>query len=154
MNEKSTPSEVIMSPPPFLSGRHRKSISGDLIGSWGHTLLYSDQITIKTPNPKCRLDWCLIEFIDWRYSQSRYFRPLLRTSAPLTSHWFTTHPPPFPVWISKGVCIYTVCNIGRDRDVWRSYTGVIHCVFDQILNLKNCFTTPNKNLGGEGASDR
>ncbi len=29
-----------------------------------------DQISIKTPNPKCRLYWCLIEFIDWRYSQS------------------------------------------------------------------------------------
>jgi hypothetical protein len=24
-----------------------------------------DQITIKTPNPKCRLYWFLIEFIDW-----------------------------------------------------------------------------------------
>ncbi len=37
-----------------------------------------DQISIKTPNPKCRLDWCLIEFIDWRYRQSCwYFRPLL-----------------------------------------------------------------------------
>jgi hypothetical protein len=37
-----------------------------------------DQLTIKTPNPKCRLYWCLIEFIDWRYSQSCwYFRPLL-----------------------------------------------------------------------------
>ncbi len=24
-----------------------------------------DQINIKTPNPKCRLYWCLIEFIDW-----------------------------------------------------------------------------------------
>jgi hypothetical protein len=33
-------------------------------------------------------------------------------------------------------------------------TGVIHCVFDQIQNLQNCFTTPSKNLGGEGASDR
>ncbi len=37
-----------------------------------------DQITVKTPNPKCSLYWCLIEFIDWRYSQSCwYFRPLL-----------------------------------------------------------------------------
>ena len=36
-----------------------------------------DQITIKTPNPKCRLYWCL-EFRDWRYSLSCwYFRPLL-----------------------------------------------------------------------------
>jgi hypothetical protein len=33
--------------------------------------------------------------------------------------------------------------------VWRAYTGVIHRVFGQILNLQNCFTTPNKNLGGD-----
>jgi hypothetical protein len=38
-----------------------------------------NQITIKkTPNSTCRLYWCWIEFIDWSYSQSRwYFRPLL-----------------------------------------------------------------------------
>ncbi len=35
--------------------------------------------------------------------------------------------------------------------MWRAYTGVVHCVFDQISNLQNCFTTPNKNLVGEGA---
>jgi hypothetical protein len=29
-------------------------------------------ISMKTPGPKCRLYWCLIEFIVWRYSQSRY----------------------------------------------------------------------------------
>jgi hypothetical protein len=29
-----------------------------------------------------------------------------------------------------------------------------HSVSDQIQNLQNCFTIPNKNLGGEGASDR
>ncbi len=29
-----------------------------------------DQVSIKKPNPKsCRLYWCFIEFIDWRYSQ-------------------------------------------------------------------------------------
>jgi hypothetical protein len=28
--------------------------------------------------------------------------------------------------------------------VWRPSTGVIHSVFDQIPNLQNCFTTPNK----------
>ena len=34
-----------------------------------------DEGTIKTQNPKCRLYWCLIEFIDWRFSQScSYFR--------------------------------------------------------------------------------
>jgi hypothetical protein len=37
-----------------------------------------DQIAVKTPNPRCLLYLCLIEFIDWRYSQSCwYFRPLL-----------------------------------------------------------------------------
>ncbi len=25
-----------------------------------------DEGTIKTKNPKCRLNWCLIECIDWR----------------------------------------------------------------------------------------
>ncbi len=38
--------------------------------------------------------------------------------------------------------------------MWRAYTGVIHCAFDQIPNLQNCFTAPNKNLGGEGAPDK
>ncbi len=39
-----------------------------------------DQISMKTPNPKCHLYWCLMEFIDMRYSQSCcYFRPLLWT---------------------------------------------------------------------------
>ncbi len=109
-----------------------------------------NQITIKTPKPKCRLDWFLIEFIDWRYTQSCwYFKLLLWTSAPIT--FSLVHLPSLPVWISTGVCIYTVCNTGgRDRVVWRAYTGVIHCVFDQIPNLQNCFTTPNKNLGGKG----
>ncbi len=38
---------------------------------------WTKYISIKTPNPKCRLYWCLIEFTDWRYSQSCwYFRPL------------------------------------------------------------------------------
>ncbi len=30
----------------------------------------------------------------------------------------------------------------------------LYTVIVQILNLQNCFSTPNKNLGGEGASDR
>jgi hypothetical protein len=50
--------------------------------------------------------------------------------------------------------IYTFGNMGGDRVVWRTYSGVIHCVFGQILNLQNCFTNRNKNQEGEGASDR
>ena len=29
-----------------------------------------NQLSIKTPSPKRHLYWCLIEFIDWRYSQA------------------------------------------------------------------------------------
>ncbi len=32
-----------------------------------------DQKTKKTTNPKCRFYWCLIEFIDWRHSQSCWY---------------------------------------------------------------------------------
>jgi hypothetical protein len=53
-----------------------------------------DQITTKTPNPKVHLYWCLLEFIDWRYSQSCwYFRHLL--SAPPTFS-MVRPPPPLP----------------------------------------------------------
>ncbi len=64
-----------------------------------------DQITIKTPNTKCLLYWCLIEFIDWRYSQSHdwYFRPLMWTSAPLAFSMVHLPPPPFSVWISRSI---------------------------------------------------
>ncbi len=75
-----------------------------------------DQISIKTPNPKCCHYWCLIEFIDWRYSQSCwYFRPLLWTSAPLT--FPLVHlPPPLPcVNKYRVTCIPWVCNrVGGD----------------------------------------
>jgi hypothetical protein len=33
---------------------------------------------------------------------------------------------------------------GWDQVVWRASTGVIYCAFDQIPNLQNCFTNPNK----------
>ncbi len=106
---------------------------------------------IKTPNPKCRLYWCLIE---WRYSQSCwYFRPLWWTSAPPTFLGSPT-PPPLPVWISTGVrYVFIQC-----------VTGGIGLCGEQIQEL---YTTrlpdsepakflyyPNKNLEGEGASDR
>ncbi len=70
------------------------------------------QVNIKTPNPKCRLYWCLIELIDLRYSQSCWlFSTPLVNNAPLI--FSLVHlPPPFPVLISTGVCINTVCNRG------------------------------------------
>jgi hypothetical protein len=52
-----------------------------------------DQISIKTPSPKCCLYWRLIEFIDWRYSKlCLYFRPFLRTSAPRTPSLVHIYP--------------------------------------------------------------
>jgi hypothetical protein len=68
-----------------------------------------NQISIKTLNPKCSIYWCLIEFTDWRNSQSCwYFRSLLWISAPLTfSLVYLPHPHPLP-----GVRIHTVCKGG------------------------------------------
>ncbi len=56
------------------------------------------EVTIKTQNPKCRHYWCLIEFIDWRYSQSCFFMfwSLLWTVAPLPSLWPPPSLPAFP----------------------------------------------------------
>jgi hypothetical protein len=50
----------------YVGGPHCKGYSVAIDNPW---FLAMDQISIKTPNPKCRLYWCLIEFIDWRYSQ-------------------------------------------------------------------------------------
>jgi len=70
-----------------------------------------DHIIIKTPNPEWRLNWCLIELVDWRYSQSC----MMLSSTPFVkkrpSNLLTGSPPPspplppFPVWIRTGVCI-------------------------------------------------
>jgi hypothetical protein len=35
-----------------------------------------DKITIKTPTPICRLYWCFVEFIEWRYCHSCFSTPL------------------------------------------------------------------------------
>ncbi len=58
-----------------------------------------DQISIKTPNPKCRLHWRLIEFIDWRYKSV-----MLVFSIPLVNYR--------PLTFSLVTCIHTVCNGG------------------------------------------
>jgi hypothetical protein len=49
-----------------------------------------DQITIKTPNPKFCLYWCLIEFIDWRYSHAGIFE----SSCELAHLYLLSSPPP------------------------------------------------------------
>ncbi len=54
-----------------------------------------DEGTIKTPNPKCRLYWCLIEFIDWRHSPSYTFDPICEL-LPLYLLSDLPHPSPLP----------------------------------------------------------
>ncbi len=60
-------------------------------------------INYKDTKPKCCLYWCIIEFIDWRYSQSCWhFRPSFVNYC--TSNFLSGYlspPPSFPVWISK-----------------------------------------------------
>ncbi len=103
-----------------------------------------DEGSIKTPNPKCRLYWCLIEFIDRRYSQSCwYFRPLLWTSAPLTFYRTSPTFPHFPkytnsVW-QRGGRVVLSCVIDYILQMFNTLFA------DQIQNLRNCYTTPNKN---------
>ncbi len=72
-----------------------------------------------------------------------------------------SRPSPLPCSNEYMGYVFIHCVKGRGgggvgvRVVWRAYTGFIHYLFDQIPNLQNCFTTPNKNLGGGGgAADR
>jgi hypothetical protein len=88
--------------------------NGTIVSPFSSGWTRDEKITIKTPNPRCRLHWCLTEFMDWRDSQS---------------------------------CWYFLVN--HCHSLYNVYLS-----FDQIPNLHNGFTTPNKNLGGEGASDR
>ncbi len=54
-------------------------------------------INYKDTKTKCRLYWCFIEFIDWRYSQSCWF-----FSTQLCKYCFSHLPHPFP--ISQSQC--------------------------------------------------
>ncbi len=78
-----------------------------------------DQITLKTPNHKCRLYWCLIEFRDWRYSQSCWF--FFRSSCELAPFYLLSSSPPLPpfdVWISTG--LYSIQNCFNTPDAAKS----------------------------------
>jgi hypothetical protein len=82
-------------------------------------------ITIKTTNPRCRFYWCLIEFIDWRYSQSYwYFRPSFVNWRPST---FSSSPLPLP-WVN--LQIYTFCTMyKRGRRGW----GYVESIYRRAL---------------------
>ena len=54
--------------------------------------------------------------------------------------------PPFPMYSIYRQCV-TVGGGGGDVEMYCGpySAGVLHSVSDQIQNLHNCFTTPNKN---------
>ncbi len=64
-------------PSPIIAWRRVASHSLNHLATL-KSLLLIDQLTIKTPHPKYRLYWCLIEFIDRRYSPSCWYFPVLR----------------------------------------------------------------------------
>jgi hypothetical protein len=91
--------------------------------------------------------------MDWRYSQA---------SAPLALTFSLVDPPRSPLpCVNKyrGIYLCIKCVTGGggggESGCVECIFMIIQCVFDQISNLQNCFTTPNKTLGGgEGPSDR
>ncbi len=86
-----------------------------------------DYLTIKTPNPECRLFWCFIEFI-WLVG---IFDSALWTIAPLT--FYLVHLP-LPSHLSKVKVqfIQTMCG-------WEGVEGGggFECVGDYILQEFN-----------------
>jgi hypothetical protein len=110
--------------------------------------------TIKTPNPKCRLFFkiglftdcatsCLTDFVDWRYIHSwLIFSTQFVYCCPST---FSLTSPPLPKLNVQ--YIQTVCGWEGTKLCCTLYpAGVLHSVSDQIQNLQNCFTTPDKNF--------
>jgi hypothetical protein len=80
-----------------------------------------DQISIKKSNPKCRLYWCLIEFLDWRLetgdtvSHVGIFDPYCEPCDPRTFslvHLLPSPPLPCVNKYSGMYCIHIVCNGG------------------------------------------
>jgi hypothetical protein len=71
----------------------------------------------------------------------------LCTVAPLLYLLSDLLPPPPPPMQCTVVYIYKQCVTVGDVEMYCGpySAGVLHSVSDQIQNLLNCFTTPNKN---------
>jgi hypothetical protein len=121
---------------------------------------------MKTPNPICQLFFkidllsdfaalCLTDFTDWRYIHSwMVFSTQLVNCCPhgrrnytcvmLPLYLLSDLPPPPPKLNVQ--YIQKMCGCGGDVELCcRPYfAGVLHSVSDQMQNLHNCSTTPNK----------
>jgi hypothetical protein len=96
--------------PPLTPGRVRRPSSESIVSGLFdtqqmHAMAVMKEIrsmvcrmdvgTIKTQNSKCRLYWCLIEFMDWRYSSHvGIFDPFCELLLLYLS--LTSHTPPSP----------------------------------------------------------
>ncbi len=107
--------------------------------------------------------FCLTDFIDWRYIHSWFvFSTQFVNCCPHGRRNYTllvyccpsTVPslwPPSPSPLPNLQYIQTVCDCGGGGGggvelYCEPYSaGVLHSVSDQIQNLQNCLTTPNKN---------
>ncbi len=102
-------------------------------------LIVIDKITLKTPNPK----FLSLLVFNRFYRMERQSVMLVFAIWTIASITFSlVHPHPFPV------CIYILCNL-CGKHLQELYT-----VYLTRFQTSNCFTTPNKNLGEEGSSDR
>ncbi len=87
-------------------------------------------IKYKDTKTKCRLYWCLIKLIAWRYSQSCwYFGPSFVNNCP--SNLLSCSPPIPPPHSKSQSKVQTVC-------VWEGVGGgALSCVGDRILQEFN-----------------
>jgi hypothetical protein len=105
--------------------------------------MYHGPINYKDTKTKCRLYWCLIEFIDWRYSLSCwYFRPSFVNYCIAPLAFSLVHLPPFP---NPKCSIYRQCVAGMGLGVL-SCVGdhILHSVADQIQNLQKLLYLPKE----------
>ena len=103
--------------------------------------------------------FCLKDFIDWRYIHSWFvFSTQLGSCCPHVPRTYTclllplyctfsltSSPlPPFPMYSIYRQCV--TVGVGGVKMYCGPYSaGVLHSVSNEIQNLQNCFTTPNKN---------
>jgi hypothetical protein len=71
----------------------------------------------------------------------------------LSLYLLSISPPPLPC-VNKNVYVFIQCVCNGGIGLCGEHMQELYTVFDQILELQNCCTTPKNNLGGEGASDR
>jgi hypothetical protein len=106
-----------------------------------------DEGTMKTQNPKCRLDWCLIVYRLEIQSVMLVFSTPLVNCCPSTFSLISSTPPPLPKVNIHYLQTVFGCGGGGALSCVVDHTysvGILHSVSDQIQNPQNCFTTPKQ----------